>query len=327
MLLKNGFLLSAIVFLFLCVPYQLFANAVTEFTLVDADSNSDIVTIENNDIINLSNLPTSNLNIRADTNPSTVDSVTFNLSGVTSTSQTEGTAPYALWGDQSGNYNAGTFNLGAHSLTATPTVSAITGTPLTVAFTVIDNSSGKPSAEAGDDTYIFLPQSSLVLQGSGTDPDGSIASYQWNQLDGPNTANLSGQLTSTLTVSSLVEGIYTLRLTVTDNDNNTASDDVSIFVFPSTDNPDAPVPTGELKKWHKITLTFTGPETNETATPNPFTDYRLNVTFVNGPSIYTVPGYFAADGDAANTSASSGDKWRVHFAPDKTGVWNYVVSM
>jgi len=41
----------------------------------------------------------------------------------------------------------------------------------------------------------------------------------------------------------------------------------------------AEVITGELKKWHKVTLTFTGPQTSENAEPNPFLDYRLNVTF------------------------------------------------
>ena len=29
---------------------------------------------------------------------------------------------------------------------------------------------------------------------------------------------------------------------------------------------------------------------------------------------------------AANTSAKSGNKWRVHFIPDETGAWNYVAS-
>ena len=84
--------------------------------------------------------------------------------------------------------------------------------------------------------------------------------------------------------------------------------------------------SGELRKWHKITITFDGPNTSEMATPNPFTDYRLNVTFSNGSTSYEVPGYFAADGNAANTGATSGSKWRVHFAPDKTGTWSYSVS-
>lgn len=83
--------------------------------------------------------------------------------------------------------------------------------------------------------------------------------------------------------------------------------------------------SGELKIWHKVTLSFEGPETNENATPNPFTDYRLDVTFTNLESgkIYTVPGYYAADGNAGQTSADGGNIWRVHFAPDVTGHWTY----
>ena len=86
--------------------------------------------------------------------------------------------------------------------------------------------------------------------------------------------------------------------------------------------------SGELKKWHKVTLTFNGPQTSETAKPNPFLYYRLNVTFTNQNSgkSYLVPGYFAADGNAANTSAGSGSKWRVHFAPGQVGTWKYSVS-
>ncbi|MFW2374927.1 MAG: DUF5060 domain-containing protein, partial [Cellulophaga baltica] len=41
---------------------------------------------------------------------------------------------------------------------------------------------------------------------------------------------------------------------------------------------------GELKRWHKVSLTFNGPNTNETATPNPFSDYRLEVVFTHTAS-------------------------------------------
>lgn len=77
--------------------------------------------------------------------------------------------------------------------------------------------------------------------------------------------------------------------------------------------------SGELRQWHDVVLTFDGPQTNESAEPNPFLSCRLDVTFTKGAKKYVVPGYFAADGDAANTSAKSGNKWRVHFVPDETG--------
>ena len=84
--------------------------------------------------------------------------------------------------------------------------------------------------------------------------------------------------------------------------------------------------TGELKKWHKVTLTFAGPQTGENVEPNPFLDYRLNVTFTKGEKRYIVSGYYAADGNAAQTSATAGDKWRVHFVPDEIGQWSYTAT-
>jgi len=97
-------------------------------------------------------------------------------------------------------------------------------------------------------------------------------------------------------------------------------------------NPDGSggiVVSGELKQWHKVTLTLDGPFAHERDNaPNPFCDYRMTVAFrhESGSPSYNVPGYFAADGDAANTSAESGVKWRAHVSPDKPGKWSYTVS-
>jgi hypothetical protein len=83
---------------------------------------------------------------------------------------------------------------------------------------------------------------------------------------------------------------------------------------------------GELLKWHKITLVITGPETTEWAKENPFLDYKLEVIFTKGNKSFTVPGFFAADGNAAETSAEAGNTWKVRFRPDVTGTWNYKIS-
>lgn len=87
--------------------------------------------------------------------------------------------------------------------------------------------------------------------------------------------------------------------------------------------------SGELKQWHKVTLTLDGPFAHERDdNPNPFTDYRLTVVFTHesGTPRYQVPGYFAADGQAADTGAEAGTKWRAHLAPDKAGLWRYSIS-
>lgn len=84
--------------------------------------------------------------------------------------------------------------------------------------------------------------------------------------------------------------------------------------------------SGELRQWHKVTVTLDGPFGRETDdAPNPFLDYRMTVTFTHesGSPCYRVPGYFAADGQAAESSADSGRRWRAHLSPDKTGTWSY----
>ncbi|MFC2109531.1 DUF5060 domain-containing protein [Bacteroidota bacterium] len=83
---------------------------------------------------------------------------------------------------------------------------------------------------------------------------------------------------------------------------------------------------GELKKWHKVTLSFFGDNISEFSKENPFLNYRLNVTFTNGDKTYVVPGFYAADGNAAESSADSGNVWQVRFTPDKIGEWTYKAS-
>ena len=87
--------------------------------------------------------------------------------------------------------------------------------------------------------------------------------------------------------------------------------------------------TGELKQWHKVTLTLDGPYAHELDTqPNTFTDFALEVQFTHesGSPSYEVPGYFAADGTAGESAAESGTQWRAHLSPDKAGTWKYTVS-
>jgi hypothetical protein len=304
-------------------------QSVATLMLVNADTDTDIGPMTSGMTIDFA-VTGANLNIRADTSPVSVGSVRFSYDA-NANYMTQSGAPYTIGGDALTDYFPWTPSPGTHTLTATPfTLSNGNGTagaPLTVVFTVINSQiTGNPVANAGTDKSIALPASSVVLNGSGTDTGGSITGYAWTQVSGPSTASLSGAASANLTASALVQGTYTFRLTVTDNSGLTASDEAAVFVLPATGG--SGIVSGELKKWHKVTLSFTGPSTGETATPNPFTDYRLNVTFTHpatGKS-YVVPGYFAADGNAANTSANTGNVWRVHFAPDETGAWTYTAA-
>lgn len=78
-----------------------------------------------------------------------------------------------------------------------------------------------------------------------------------------------------------------------------------------------------VEQWRPLTLSFHGPDTSERADENPFTDYRLWVRFTHKESEKIVRGFYAADGDAAQTSAGEGNVWQVRFSPDKPGSWHY----
>ncbi len=95
----------------------------------------------------------------------------------------------------------------------------------------------------------------------------------------------------------------------------------------STD-PEGAKTTGEIKRWHPVTITFNGPNTSEVAEPNPFTYYKLDVRFTHKDDkiSYTIPGYYAACGYAADSSCTEGNKWRIHFSPDRIGEWNWTAS-
>lgn len=102
-----------------------------------------------------------------------------------------------------------------------------------------------------------------------------------------------------------------------------------IFLFSVISLVFAQIPAikGSFKKWQPLKLIFDGPSCSEgDFSPNPFLDYRLEVTFTNGAHRYTVPGFFAADGNASETGASTGNKWQVNFVPDAEGNWTYKVS-
>ncbi len=79
----------------------------------------------------------------------------------------------------------------------------------------------------------------------------------------------------------------------------------------------------QADQWEKITLSFEGPAVSEQAVENPFLNYRMQVTFRSEALEYRIPGFYAADGNAGETSADSGSIWQVRFRPPTAGTWSY----
>src|SRR5215217_3345055 len=112
-------------------------EGVKSFTLINADTDQDIGTFSNGAVVDFSDIGTNNLNVRANTEPATVGSVRFGYDS-NSNYRTESTAPYALAGDSSGNYNAWIPTVGSHTITATAySSSGASGTQIGSSLTIM----------------------------------------------------------------------------------------------------------------------------------------------------------------------------------------------
>lgn len=88
-----------------------------------------------------------------------------------------------------------------------------------------------PTADAGENQVVTLPVSSVTLDGSGTDSDGTISSYAWVKISGTG-GTISNANIAAPNVTGLTAGTYIYQLTVTDNDGLTGTDTVQITVNP-----------------------------------------------------------------------------------------------
>ncbi len=87
------------------------------------------------------------------------------------------------------------------------------------------------TVHAGLDVALTLPTNQTILSGTASNPDGSIVGWAWTQISGPATATLTHAETPMVHVSDLVQGLYTFRLTVMDEENYTTSDEVTVNVI------------------------------------------------------------------------------------------------
>lgn len=102
----------------------IYGLAISNFTLINADTNEDLFTLKEGGIVNIKKVGATPLNIRAnEIDPQSGIIVDFNLEGPVTFRRTERHAPYALFGDIDGNYGGmllpeGTYKLyaGAYSV-------------------------------------------------------------------------------------------------------------------------------------------------------------------------------------------------------------------
>ncbi|NDV17792.1 PKD domain-containing protein, partial [Muricauda sp. TY007] len=151
-------------------------------------------------------------------------SVLLELTGPVSATQREGVAPYALFGDLSGDYNERDLPLGNYTLTATAyngsgSSSGVMGQPLSVNFSLVTVADGMPVAMATADVETGEAPLTVNFTGNDSTDDVGIISYEWDFGDGSAPSNEADPV-HTYTAA----GSYDAMLTVTDGDGQTDTD-------------------------------------------------------------------------------------------------------
>ncbi len=127
----------------LSVQFKVTGLAVNELVLLNADTDQDVQTLKDGDVLDLAALPTRSLNIRAATNPAQVGSVSFQLDKRVVARENQ--APYAVGGDLNGDFRPWALPLGKHTLTVSPFEGAGAtgkkGASYALTFTVVDGAS------------------------------------------------------------------------------------------------------------------------------------------------------------------------------------------
>jgi hypothetical protein len=152
-----------------------------------------------------------------------------------------------------------------------------------------------PIANAGSDKTITLPLNNTSLNGSGTDPDGTITAYAWTKISGPASGSITNATAATASATGLVQGIYKFQLKVTDNSGASARDTMQITVNAAANQ----LPVADAGADQNITL-----PTNSTSLTGSGTDPDGTIanylwTKISGPTAGTI-----ANANAATTSVA-----------------------
>lgn len=178
-----------------------------------------------------------------------------NITGYSWTKVSGGTANFSATNTASTTVSGLTQGSYVFALTVTDNAGATNTANVRVTVNAASNTNKPPVANAGPDQTITA--SSTTLNGSSSsDPDGSIASYNWSKLSGPSSYTISNSTLANPTVSNLVAGTYQFVLVVNDNLGLTSRDTVQIIVTSAQPAPPPPAQGPVAKAGSDISITL-----------------------------------------------------------------------
>ena len=185
----------------------------------------------------------SNQSITLPTSSVTLDgSASTAPSGTTLTgylwSKISGPAQFTIVSPNTASTNVNNLVEGVYTFRLTVTASNNATHSADVTVTVNGSGSGLPVANAGKDETIPVGQATVLRGDASTPPPGgTIVAYLWNKISGPAKFEMLTPTEKTTWIRNMDPGVFVFRLTVTDNQNRTSTDEVVITVQGSQAEP------------------------------------------------------------------------------------------
>ena len=209
---------------------------IASFTLINADSDQPVFgydPLTNNSQINLADIGTNNLSIRANVAGGTAGSVKFALNSI-DPYHIENAAPYALQGDNSGDYHPWNPGTGSHTISATAysgaNATGSSGSALSISIDIINSGGSSNQAPVlnsiGNKTV--NENSDLIFSVSATDGDGDALTY--NAVNLPAGAQFANQAFTWRPTYDQAGDNYQVTFIVSDGTDQTP-ETINITVF------------------------------------------------------------------------------------------------
>ncbi|XP_059086582.1 dyslexia-associated protein KIAA0319-like protein [Tigriopus californicus] len=149
---------------------------------------------------------------------------------------------------------------------------------------VVPETDYPPTANAGEDIILYLPQREVTLYGNKSSDDHGISSWEWTRKTATGTEELAADTqnmrTPQATISNLEEGTYTFVLKVTDAKGQFSQDEVNVYVKAPTNLP----PTANAGPDQEISLPKTWVILDGSASKDDVQVTKYNWTQISGPN-------------------------------------------
>ncbi len=279
-------------------------QGVYQFKLTVIDNEGGVGTSVVQITVNAANIPPvatagNNTNITLPTNSTTLNGNGTDADGTIKSylwTKISGPTAYNILNPDLGRTDISGLTQGVYQFELTVTDNSGATGSATVQVTVNPPANLPPKATVGANKSITLSANTTTLTGSGSDPDGTIASYQWTKISGPSSYNIVNPTSPVTDVSGLLQGLYQFQLTVKDNKGDTGTAIMQVNVNAAANLP----PTANAGSDKNITLPTNSIKLDGSGSDADGKIVAYQWTKISGPATFTIISANSASTDINN---------------------------